>query len=81
MLLLQLSHVVDSLRMLLYKYLAQRLESSCHLGSVEEVSAVVELLQESSQWFPGGSKQMKVPPSHSTSKEGKRERVPLISPP
>ena len=30
------------------------------MGSVEEVSAVVELLQESSQWFPGGSKQMKV---------------------
>jgi hypothetical protein len=27
---------------------------------VEEVSDVVELLQESSQWFPGGSKQMKV---------------------
>ena len=38
----------------------QRLESSCLLGSLEEVSAVVELLQESSQWFPGGSKQMKV---------------------
>ena len=38
----------------------QRLESSCPLGSLEEVSAVVELLQESSQWFPGGSKQMKV---------------------
>ena len=38
----------------------QRLESSCRLVSVEEVSAVVELLQESSQWFPGGSKQIKV---------------------
>ena len=38
----------------------QRLESSCPLGSLDEVSAVVELLQESSQWFPGGSKQMKV---------------------
>ena len=38
----------------------QRLESSCPLGSLEEVSAVVELLQESSQWFPGGSKQVKV---------------------
>ena len=70
MLLLQLSHVVDSL----YKYLAQRLESSCRLGSVEEVSAVVELLQESSQWFPGGSKQMKVPPSHSTTERRGREK-------
>ena len=43
-----------------FSHLVQRLEGSCRLDSVEEVSAAVELLQESSQWFPGGSKQMKV---------------------
>ena len=47
---------------------------ACHLGSVEEVSTVVELLQESSQWFSGGSKQMKVTLSHTTREEGKPER-------
>ena len=41
---------------IMLKCLVQGLESSCHLGSAEEVSTVLELLQESSQWFPGGSK-------------------------
>ena len=42
------------------------------MGSVEEVNAVVELLQESSQWFPGGSKQMKVLIVHSRMREGRK---------
>ena len=42
------------------------------MGSVEEVNAVVELLQESSQWFPGGSKQMKVLIVHSRMRVGRK---------
>ena len=41
------------------------------MGSVE-VNAVVELLQESSQWFPGGSKQMKVLIVHSIMRVGRK---------
>ena len=47
-------------RDLTVSWLIQRLDSSCGLDSLEEVGAVVELLQESSQWFSGGTKEMKV---------------------
>ena len=50
----------------------QRLESSCRMGSVEEVNTVMELLQESSQWFPGGSKQLKVLIVHSRMRVGRK---------
>ena len=43
-----------------YYIILQRLESSVLLGSLADITSVVELLQESSQWFPGGSKEMKV---------------------
>ena len=43
-----------------YFIILQRLESGVPLGSLADITSVVELLQESSQWFPGGSKEMKV---------------------